>query len=124
MRESAIYFYENGYNCSQCILKAAEQIYGLRLSKQSLDLCKGVNTGFGTGDICSLLVAGVMVFGMMFDEATTKRMRMRLFDEVKLRHKGLYCGQLIKNRDSRYDRCAYLVGDIAAIIGEIIDTGR
>ena len=117
MKEQAVWFLKNGYNCSQCILKAAEKVFGISCSKACIDMCSAVNTGFGIGGICSVLVAGIMVFGVMFDAPTAKRLRIRLLSEHG-KACPTDCGKL-RNLGSK-SGCEEVVGNAAGLIEEII----
>jgi C_GCAxxG_C_C family probable redox protein len=119
MKELSVYFYRNGYNCSQCLLKAAESKYNRPVSKASMAMLNGVNTGFGIGGVCSVLIAGVMVFGLLFDADTVKRLRIRLFDEFKTLYPNMNCSTLIKSRGGD-GKCEKLIGEIAEIVEKLI----
>ncbi|MDR1067508.1 MAG: C-GCAxxG-C-C family protein [Clostridiales bacterium] len=121
MKERSIYYYRNGYNCSQCVLKAVESKYGKPISKMTLTMLNGVNVGFGIGGVCSVLIAGVMAFGMFFDSDTVKRLRLRLFDEFTSLYPNINCSALIKIRGAE-GKCEKLIGDIAGIIERLIES--
>lgn len=120
MRKKALQYYKQGCNCSQCILKAAEGKYRIRLPEQCMDMCSVINTGFGIGELCSPLIAGVMVFGLLFDDVTAKEMRLKLFDEFFVLHDSLHCAALKKERKAG-SRCEELVCEIAGLVEDIID---
>ena len=120
MKERAVMYYRQGHNCSQCILKAAEYTYKIPIPKQCYEMCKGVNTGFGLGGMCSVLIAGVMVFGLFFDEATVKRLRLRLFSDFRDLHPALNCADLVKERKNGA-KCEQIVRQIAGLVKQIID---
>ncbi len=113
LKEKALYYYKKGYNCSQCILKAAEYVYKIPISNQSMKLCSAVNNGFGVGSICSVLVSGIMVFGIMFDEVTAKKLRIKLLSEFGRGHK-IDCISLKKEFND--GNCEKIVGEIAELI--------
>lgn len=119
MKEKTLFYYRQGYNCSQCILKAAEQIYRIPISKNSMDMCCGVTGGFGIGGMCSVLIAGIMVFGLLFDKNAVKSMRVQLLDEFNGKYGDLNCGCLKKHRKAGY-MCEEIVGDIAEMVEKII----
>jgi C_GCAxxG_C_C family probable redox protein len=118
MRKLAAEFFREGFNCSQCILKAAEITYDIKIPKQSLNMCKGVGSGFGTGNFCCALVGGIMVFGIMFDEIITKRLRICLIDLFLQKYGSTQCSILIKRMN---DDCEQLVADVAEMTQEIIE---
>lgn len=123
MKNKALQFYRQGYNCSQCILKAAECKFNIPVSKQSLNCCAAINNGFGIGGMCSVLIAGVMVFGMLFDEQTAKRLRLRLLDDFHSKFKGINCGHITKGRDE-IDSCEDIIGEIADMIEKYVTEER
>lgn len=118
MKDRALEYYYKGYNCSQCILKAAEQKYKIPISKQSLNLCTGVCNGFGTGGFCSVIAAGIMILGLLFDESTVKRLRIKMLDEFQNRYSSLNCAQL-KDKNKEY-YCDKFIPEAADIIDNII----
>lgn len=119
LKKKALYFYNNGYNCSQCLLKGAEQIYGIVISEQAMRMCSAINTGFGIDSICSVLVSGIMLFGIMFDDETAKRLRIKLLDEFHSNHNTMSCGKL---NNSKYNNggCLEVIGAVADIVENII----
>ena len=54
--EKSVFYYNKGYNCSQCILKAAEDCFNLNISQECYDLCKGIHTGLGIGVLVALFM--------------------------------------------------------------------
>lgn len=117
MREEALHFLEMGCNCSQCILRAAEQHYHRELPPMLPEMCGGITGGFGVGGFCSALVAGVMVFGWFFDEETVKLMRIRLINGFCERQGAVDCGRLqCLNAD-----CANVIGDAAELVQQLVD---
>ncbi len=119
MKALAIRFYQQGYNCSQCILKAAEAFYAKPISRQCYNMCQGVNTGFGIGGMCSVLIAGIMVFGLFFGDDVVKRLRIRLLTEFQSRHPQMDCQALRKERQGN-GYCENIVGEIAELVEQLI----
>ncbi len=123
MENKAYEYYREGYNCSACILKAAESYFQMPINKQCFSLCSGINTGMGIGSTCSVLIAAVMVFGLMFDKDTVKRMRIRLFSEFSRNHRDLSCTTLKSERGSS-GNCGCIVKEIARFTRIIIEEER
>ena len=76
--EKAISYYNDGCNCSECMLKAYSDIYGTKIDDQLSSASKVINNGFGVGSMCSLLITGVIILSIHFgtDEARGKRLIM------------------------------------------------
>lgn len=120
MENKAVECYYCDCNCSQCILKAAEDYYGLRISDDIYAMCKALCAGFGIGGFCNALVAGIMLFGFVADDSKAKRMRLMLLSEFEDRYHDFNCAKLKKERNGEYD-CRELISFTARIIKEIID---
>ena len=118
MHKLAVRYYREGFNCSQCILKAAETTYNIRVPKEAFNMCKGVVSGFGTGSFCCALVGAIMVFGHMFDEIDTKHMRILLLDSFLQRYGSTQCSILISRTN---DNCEQIIADIADMTQQIIE---
>lgn len=118
MRSKAIFYHKQGYNCAQCLLKAAEDRFQICISCQCLASCSAVNSGFGIGGMCSVLIAGIMVFGILFDDATAKRLRLALLNSFQEKHKGINCGQI--KRMGVSEDCDEIIGDVADLVEELI----
>lgn len=119
MKQKAIYYYREGYNCSQCLLKACEQTFNIPISKQTYGMCSAVSNGFGIGGMCSVLIAAIMVFGLLFNESTAKRMRLQLLNRFSAAYSSFNCCDLVKHRGAEKG-CEVILGDIADMVESII----
>lgn len=91
------------------------------MSRQSLNACSAVNSGFGIGGMCSVLIAGILVFGMIFDATTAKRLRLMLLSSFQEKHQGINCGHITKNRgQEENESCEEIVGEVAEMIESLI----
>jgi len=118
MRQTALEFYHQGYNCSQCILKSAEKKYGFVLSEQELKLCTGISGGFGIGGMCSAIVAGIMLLGIFFEEEKVDILRLEMMNTFQKRYSSLNCSNLKRLTGEYY--CEDFILEAADIIDEII----
>jgi len=117
LKKKAIYYYRKGFNCSQCLLKACECVYGIPVSNQSMKLCSALNNGFGIGNICSVIISAVMIFGLLFDEITAKKLRLIFFEEFSKEY-PLDCMSLKKKFKGK--NCENIIEKIADITENII----
>ena len=120
MEKIAYKYYKEGASCSGCLLKAFENYYKIPLNKQCYYMTAGINNGFGIGSTCSVLMASVMMFGILFEKETVKRLRMKLFSEFLDIYKDLGCYEIKKER-KHTGNCAEVVKDIALITKRLID---
>jgi len=121
--KKAISFYNKGHNCSQCVMKAADICYELKLNRNALNMCEGINNGQGVGSVCSVLLAGIMVFGLLFDENDTKRARMLLLSECCDKYGSLDCA-VIKKWRKNGKNCEDIIFEITNMVEKIIDEIR
>ena len=122
MRERAIYYYRQGYNCSQCLMKAAQSRYRLNISRETMNSLSGVNSGFGIGGLCSVLIAAIMVFGLLFDENRVKVLRLKLLTAFTAKYGTVNCGALMASVEN--GSCESIVGDIAEMMEKLISEER
>ena len=119
LKNKSLYHYSRGQNCSQCLLKAAEGCYGVKLSKNCLAMCEGINNGFGVGATCSVLIAGVMLFGMLLSETDAKKARIDLLSTCCQRYGSLDCAAIKKWRKNGRV-CEDIVGEIGDMVGNVL----
>ncbi len=79
----AIDFCADGANCSQAILLAGAKKYDLQLSDELLQSCSAISAGFGIGGLCSSMIAGTMLLGLVFDETTAHQKSILFFYAVQ-----------------------------------------
>lgn len=116
LKEKAVYYYKNGYNCSQCILRAAADVYEFNCYSNYLEMaCAAVNTGFGVKSICSVTVSAIMLFGILFDADTAKRLRILLLDEFYSTRATINCSNPTGELD-----CTETIGTVAEIAERLI----
>ncbi len=110
----ALKYFKRGFNCSQCILKACDDFYGLSLGESCFDMLKCVSNGFGIGSLCSILSAGVMVLGLMFEENKVKSLRIRFLTEAAEALGGTNCPEIRRNMKSPSgcERAVETAGDL------------
>jgi hypothetical protein len=94
MDKLAVEFYKNGYNCSQCIIKAASIKFNLNLSDQDLNMFSTINNGFGIRSTCSIIIGCLVVLGAMFDKIVANRLRIEFLNDFIFKYKDLNCAQL------------------------------
>jgi hypothetical protein len=111
-------YYGAGYNCSECLLKAFSDVYGFPVPAQCYRMCGGINTGFGCGGTCSVLVAAIMIFGLLFDKETVKKLRMQLLYEFTELRKDVNCYALKKQASGD---CRAVIDEMALITQKIIN---
>jgi len=116
MKERAMALCAEGENCSRAILRAAAEKFEFSLSDEMIDSCNAVSAGFGIGGMCSAIVAGVMVLGVLFPTDEAKQKSLLLFLKAQGKWNCMDCCRLSANRED----CSELIGEIAELVEEII----
>jgi hypothetical protein len=65
--------------------------------------------------MCSAIIAGIMIFGILFDEDRAVFLRLKLMDMVYEKYNGVNCMGLKKS-----EGCTALISDIADMTEMII----
>lgn len=120
IKSKAIWFYNNGHNCAESILKAAEESCGLDENEEITHMCSVLSNGMGVGCFCGAILVGLMLLGRLFDPVTAKRLRMRLLWDFRERFPDFNC-QALKNTsgsDGCEDTMAYVCGLIETFLYE------
>ena len=66
-KEKAVRTYENGYLCSQAVLAAYAEKYGLT-EEQALKLGTCLGAGMRKGEVCGACTGALMVLGLLFGQ--------------------------------------------------------
>ena len=108
---------EDGGNCSQIILQAAAEEYGLSLPEELLAACCGIHGGFGINGMCSGLVGAVMALGLLCGEEEVKQKRILFLLRAQEKFGGLDCCRL----SALGADCISLLEEIAALLQEVME---
>ena len=65
--EKAVQYYRNGYLCSQAVLAAYAEEYGLT-EEQALKLGTCLGSGMRMGEVCGACTGALMVLGLVHDD--------------------------------------------------------
>lgn len=106
-----------GGNCSQILLQAAAEEYGLSLPQELLAACGGIQGGFGINGICSGLVGAVMALGLLCGEEEVRQKRILFLLRAQERFGGLDCCRL----SAEGTDCIALLEEIAALLQEVLE---
>ncbi len=116
LKERAICYYKKGCNCSQCILKAAEEEYCLDIPRECCKSCEGIYNGLGIGSVCSVLIGCIMVIGIVGKDVSFSRLDMT--DRFNRKFGSINCGSLKRSPD-----CCDIIAGACDILEDIL-TGQ
>ena len=82
------------------------------VTEEVICAANAINNGFGIGGICSALVAGIMILGLLFEGEEAYSERMRLMASFQCKFCSINCMSLAKEREECIDLmdfvCDYL----------------
>ena len=91
LKDLALKYALDDYNCAESIIKAANEYYSLNITEKDFHLISGFGGGMQCGDVCGGLIGAISVIGMKYVENRAHE------DRPGLRHKVT---TLIKNFES------------------------
>lgn len=98
--EYALEYYNQGSGCGQCIIMAAEKVYGIKSCKGIENAMRGISNGLGVGSVCSVPVACIMVIALVCEDEAEMKMKRLMFMERFKKSLGSYdCGTLQKKAE-------------------------
>ena len=102
LKQRAEYYYKQGYNCAESVLRAANDVYELGLSEDAFLACGGFGGGMGCGQACGALCGGISAI-------SAKLIETKAHDTPELRGT---CTQLVAafNRILGDTQCKNLMG--------------
>ena len=71
-KEKAVQYYQDGYLCSQSVLAAYAEEYGLT-EEQALKLGTCLGAGMRKGEVCGACTGALMVLGLMHDDPKNRK---------------------------------------------------
>jgi C_GCAxxG_C_C family probable redox protein len=113
-------------NCAEKILYAANQVYGLGLSREALKLAAGFGSGMAIEDKCGALTASIMVLGKMFvrdrahESTKIKDLAQELFQEYRKETGSIDCAPLKEKYRTEELKCRYVIFKAAQALEKIV----
>ena len=122
------YYLEHGYNCSETILHAGNEYYGLGLHEEDMKILAGFGSGMYSGSICGALIASVSVLSKMI----VKTKAHDHLDELRPVISGLYrrfreagggvsCAELRPKYHTKETKCLNTVLLAARVLEETVN---
>ena len=127
MKEKAVYYFKNGYSCSESIVKAAAEA---GLCDIDLLPCATIfSAGMSSGCLCGAVAAAQMILGYNFGRENSfnnpvcaREKARELVEEFKKRNKVTCCKVLTANIDvaTRKEHCSKMVSDAVEILEDLV----
>ena len=68
LKETAIKYYQQGYNCAESIIRAGNEEYSLGLHDRDMNMAAAFGGGFQIGDVCGALSGAACVISSRYVE--------------------------------------------------------
>ncbi len=140
--DRAVALFEQGLSCSQAVLGAFCERYGLDESAGRKVSCAFGGGMASTGEMCGAVTGAMMVIGLAHGRVTpedvqaksrTYQLTRKLWDDIRARHGSIVCREILGldigtdegNRRAREsglfkERCPRLVRDAAQALEELL----
>lgn len=127
MKEKAVYYFNNGYSCSESIIKSAIDT-GL-CSKEILPCATSFSAGMSSGCLCGVIAGSQMVIGYNCGRGNTKNSDVtarqkaaEFIEKFKEKNKFTCCRILSKDVEPQNKKahCSKFVADGAEILESIL----
>lgn len=115
--ERAEELYDEGRNCSQCLILAAAEEKSKNI-EEALNMLEGVYGGLGIGSICCGVLAGIMAIGILCDKTQIKTKRMEFLTRVYEKYGGADCPTL-RAAAAKNGGCRRLVKELGEMVDEV-----
>lgn len=123
------YFMEQGYSCSESIIKDA--IDKGFVSEELLSVATAFSGGMGSGCLCGAIAGSQMVIGAMFgknnnsgNEIIARKLAKEFIEKFKENHKATCCRVLTSGMDmaspERKAHCANMVEECSKILEDLM----
>lgn len=126
--DKCIKYYDKKYdlNCAECMLYAANDEYGLGLTKKHFKAAGGFGGGMAVENVCGALTGAVMVLGCLFvnerahESDKIKLLTKEMVERFSEKLKTVNCSQLKSLYRDDQKRCIDIITTSAQILDDII----
>ncbi len=129
LKEKAAVYYTPlyDYNCAEAMIYAANDVYELNLSKDTLKVMAGFGGGMAVESTCGALAGGIAVLGILFvkekahESDQMKNLVTEFMNLFETRMGTIYCGELKdRYREEPPQKCRCVVEVAADILEKIL----
>ena len=126
MKDYALHYYEQGYNCAESLVYGANAAWHLNLDENACHLMAGLGGGLQVGDVCGALTGAVCALGCLIvktkahDCAELKPLTQAVVEQVRQRLGSLRCEEIKPRLFQPERRCAATVENCADILEAVL----
>jgi C_GCAxxG_C_C family probable redox protein len=120
MKEKAVEYFNNGYSCSESVVKAAAD-EGF-CTDEFLASAAAFSGGMSRGCLCGAVAGAQMVIGVNFTREVVREKAAQLLDEFTRLHKVTCCRALTRGLEGaqRKEHCSKMVSACAQILENLV----
>lgn len=117
---------EENYNCAECILNGANEVYHLALSQEACKVAAAFGGGMGTGRVCGAVVSALMVIGLKNTASVARTspevraMAIAYQEAFEARMGSVDCQVLKETYYKESTQCEHVILKAAALLDEFI----
>lgn len=126
LKDYALHYYEQGYNCAESLVYGANVAWHLNLDENACHLMAGLGGGLQVGDVCGALTGAVCALGCLIvktkahDCAELKPLTQAVVEQVRQRLGSLRCEEIKPRLFQPERRCAATVENCADILEAVL----
>lgn len=126
LKETAVSYYMQGYNCAESLVNAADELWHLGLNEQGRRLAAGLGGGVQMGEVCGALTGAICALGCLIVEtkahdcAQLKPMTLEIAAAVKEKIGFVRCDEIKPRMFTMERRCAGTVEVCAEILESVL----
>lgn len=126
LKEYALHYYEQGYNCAESLVYGANAAWNLNLGENACHLMAGLGGGLQVGDVCGALTGAVCALSCLIvktkahDCAELKPLTQTVVGQVRQRLGSLRCEEIKPRLFQPERRCAATVENCADVLETVL----
>ena len=126
LQEQAEKYYLDGYNCAECMVHAANDVYALGLDEHAMRLAAGFGGGMQVGDVCGALcgalcaIASRYVKNKAHDTPALAPLNKEVIARFQEQFGSLRCADIKPRCFHPQNRCLQTVQLSAAILEDVL----
>lgn len=126
LKDVAIAYYQQGYNCAESILRAGNDYYGLELHDKDMVMAAAFGGGLQIGDVCGALSGAACVVSSKYVEKKAheckdlRKLTQMLVLAFQKRMGSRLCAQIKPVFHSKEIKCQNTVAEGAEVLEQVI----
>lgn len=128
LKEAAIKYYQEGYNCAESMIRAGNEVYGFHLHEADMRMTAAFGGGFQIGDVCGALSGAACVISCKYIETKAhdnqvelRAVTQKLVLAFQKRLGSRLCAQVKPAFYSKEVKCQNTVAVAAEVLEQVIN---